>query len=70
MKALMKNTLLTLPLLAAALLAIGLAAPWALAHEGHGLPGPHHWHASDVAGFVVAAVAAVAAAALWWRGRK
>jgi hypothetical protein len=57
----MKNIVTTLPLL--------LAAQLALAHEGHGLPGPSHWHASDTWGFVVAAVA-VAAAALWWRGRK
>ncbi|MFM8692648.1 MAG: hypothetical protein ACKODC_09740 [Limnohabitans sp.] len=39
----------------------------AQAHEGHGLPGAH-WHATDVAGFIAAAVAA--AAFLWWRGRK
>jgi hypothetical protein len=24
-----------------------LASPWAAAHEGHGLPGPSHWHAGD-----------------------
>ena len=43
---------------------------WAVAaqaHQGHGLSGAH-WHATDVAGFVVAAVAA--GAYLWWRGRK
>jgi Co/Zn/Cd efflux system component len=43
---------------------------WAVAaqaHDGHGLQGAH-WHATDVAGFVVAVVAA--AAFLWWRGRK
>jgi hypothetical protein len=38
------------------------------AHEGHGLGGAH-WHASDAWGFVVGGVA-VAAAAIWWRGRK
>ncbi len=45
------------------------SAPFAaLAHEGHGLQGTH-WHASDAWGFVIGGVA-VAAAALWWRGRK
>jgi hypothetical protein len=39
----------------------------ALAHEGHGMEGPH-WHATDIWGFV--ALLAVAGAALWWRGRK
>jgi hypothetical protein len=46
------------------------ALSWALAaqaHEGHGLQGAH-WHATDVVGFVAAAVAV--AAVLWWRGRK
>ena len=38
----------------------------ALAHEGHGLAGPH-WHATDTWGFVVTAV--LAGAALWF-GRK
>ena len=53
---------LTLPLLALA------AVHSAHAHEGHGLPGSSHWHASDVLGFVL--IAAVAAAIVWWRGRK
>ena len=35
-----------------------------LAHDGHGLSGPH-WHASDLWGLV--ALGVVAAAALWWR---
>jgi hypothetical protein len=39
----------------------------ALAHEGRGLVGAH-WHATDVAGFVIAAVAV--AALVWWRGKK
>jgi hypothetical protein len=43
------------------------AAAAAQAHEGHGLPGAH-WHATDVAGFVIGAVAV--AALLWWRGKK
>ena len=42
--------------------------PWAVfAHDGHGL-GDTHWHATDVLGFV--AVALLAAAAVWWSGRK
>jgi hypothetical protein len=32
--------------------AIGTAA---LAHDGHGLGGSAHWHATDALGFVVAA---------------
>ncbi len=32
--------------------AIGTAA---LAHDGHGLGGSTHWHASDALGFVIAA---------------
>jgi uncharacterized membrane protein YdcZ (DUF606 family) len=44
----------------------GLACS-AYAHDGHGLGGTH-WHATDVLGFV--AVALVAAAAVWWSGRK
>ncbi|MEY5100427.1 MAG: hypothetical protein RJA36_3146 [Pseudomonadota bacterium] len=39
----------------------------ALAHEGHGLFGPH-WHATDVLGFIIAAAIGVAAVA--WFGRK
>jgi hypothetical protein len=57
----MKNSLTYVPLL--------LAAFTAHAHEGHGLASASHWHASDAWGFVVAA-AAVAVAALWWRGRS
>ena len=45
----------------------GLSAP-ALAHEGHGLPGAAHWHATDVLGFV--AVAALVAGVIWFKGRK
>ena len=40
----------------------------AAAHEGHGLPGAAHWHATDVLGFALAGVAAVAL--IWWAGRK
>ena len=34
-----------------------------LAHEGHGIEGASHYHASDVWGFVSIAVAA---AVVWW----
>ena len=39
-----------------------------LAHEGHGLPGFAHWHATDTLGWIAAAVAAGALA--WWLRRK
>jgi hypothetical protein len=39
----------------------------AQAHEGHGLPGASHWHASDTVGYVVL-VAVIAAA--WWSTRR
>ena len=35
----------------------------ATAHEGHGLPGTSHWHATDTWGFAL--VAALAALAIW-----
>ena len=38
----------------------------AQAHEGHGLPGPSHWHAGDVA----LLLAIVGAAGLWLARRK
>lgn len=44
-----------------------LAAAAAQAHEGHGQEGLH-WHAFDAWGWV--ALAAVAAAALWFARRK
>ncbi|TFZ06378.1 hypothetical protein EZ313_06970 [Ramlibacter henchirensis] len=45
-----------------------LAAPAALAHEGHGLAGSH-WHASDVFGLLV--VGGLAALIYWLsRGGK
>lgn len=40
----------------------------AWSHEGHGLPGIAHWHASDVLGFI--AIAGVVAAILWFKGGK
>jgi hypothetical protein len=48
--------------------AMALAAPLALAHEGHGLA-PPHWHATDALGFAVLGVI-MAAAALWASRRK
>ncbi len=45
-----------------------LATTLAQAHPGHGLPGPSHWHATDVLGYVL--LAAVAAGAAWWFRRK
>ncbi len=39
----------------------------ALAHEGHGIDGASHYHATDVWGFVIAlAIGAV----MWWMGRN
>jgi hypothetical protein len=48
--------------------AAALITPLAMAHEGHGLPGSSHWHATDVLGLVL--VVAAAAGALWWHRRK
>ena len=39
----------------------------AFAHDGHGLGGTHHWHATDALGFVVAA--ALVAVAVYF-GKK
>ena len=47
---------------------LALASFGAHAHEGHGLPGVAHWHASDTWGWL--AVAAIAAAAFAWGRRK
>jgi hypothetical protein len=57
----------TLTMLLAALLPALLAAP-AVAHEGHGLPGASHWHATDTFGLLL--VAALAVAAVAWSRRK
>ena len=40
----------------------------AQAHEGHGLSGSSHWHATDT--LLMIGAAAVAAAGLWWSRRK
>jgi hypothetical protein len=50
------------------ILAVASATLPAWAHEGHGMPGFAHWHASDVLGFV--AVAGVIAAFIWFKGGK
>ena len=49
------------------ILLLALVSVAARAHDGHG-PSGGHWHATDVAGFVIAAVGV--AALMWWRGRK
>jgi len=48
-----------------AVLVLTLALP-VMAHEGHGLDGPHS-HATDLIGF---AIALVFIAGFWWSGRK
>ncbi len=50
-----------------AILLSGALTHWgALAHEGHGIAGSAHWHATDTLGFIgVALVAAV----VWFIGR-
>ncbi len=47
-------------------LVLTLLAGTAAAHAGHGFGGPH-WHASDLFGPVLLAVAG---AATWWSRRK
>jgi hypothetical protein len=51
-------------------LPLSLAATSSWAHSGHGMPGESHWHAGDVAIFVVLGLAA--ALVIWWfaGGRK
>ena len=49
--------------------ASALLATEALAHEGHGMGAPSHWHITDAWGFV--ALAAAVGAAIWLsRGGK
>ena len=40
------------------LLCGALTHPGAFAHEGHGLEGGAHWHATDTLGFIALAVVA------------
>ncbi len=44
-----------------------IATALAQAHEGHGIEGASHYHATDVWGFV--AIAIVAAVVWWFTGR-
>jgi hypothetical protein len=46
---------------------LALLAAAAQAHDGHGLPGPSHWHATDTVGLLL--VLALAAGA-WWLSRR
>ncbi|MEY2677761.1 MAG: hypothetical protein RLZ00_453 [Pseudomonadota bacterium] len=46
---------------------ISLMPAWAIAHEGHGIEGASHYHATDVWGFV-AFVGVIAV--MWWMGRN
>ncbi len=45
---------------------ITLLPTLALAHEGHGMEGSAHWHATDTLGFVGVAVVAVL---VWFIGK-
>jgi hypothetical protein len=45
-----------------------LFAAQAGAHEGHGMPGASHWHASDIQGLLL--LAGVCCALLWLSRRK
>jgi len=44
-----------------AALALALGAASAQAHEGHGLPGASHWHATDTLGLLLVLALAVGA---------
>jgi LPXTG-motif cell wall-anchored protein len=49
------------------LAAAGLATA-AQAHEGHGMPGSHHWHTQDV--LMLLGLAAAVAGLAWYFRRK
>ena len=49
-------------------LAALLATPFLHAHEGHGLAGSAHWHATDSWGFLMLGLLAVLAR--WFHSRK
>ena len=53
----------------AALAGLAWAAQPALAHEGHGMEGVMHWHATDVWGFVILGVVMIGGL-MWLRGRR
>ena len=63
----MNNTSILLRSLTALATSFAAALP-AWAHDGHGLPGTSHWHASDTLGLLL--VAALAAGAVAWSRRK
>ncbi len=46
---------------------VSLMPAWAMAHEGHGIEGASHYHATDVWGFL-ALVGVIAV--IWWMGRN
>ncbi|MEY4435292.1 MAG: hypothetical protein RL175_247 [Pseudomonadota bacterium] len=46
---------------------VSLMPAWAMAHEGHGIEGASHYHATDVWGFL-ALVGVIAV--MWWMGRN
>ena len=46
---------------------VSLMPAWAMAHEGHGIEGASHYHATDVWGFF-ALVGVIAV--MWWMGRN
>ena len=51
-----------------AILLSGALTQWgAFAHEGHGLAGSAHWHATDTLGFVGLAIVAVA---VWFINKR
>ena len=49
------------------LTAAGFIPLAALAHEGHGLPGASHWHATDTLGLLLVVVLAAGA---WYLSRR
>ncbi len=53
----------------ATLAGLAWAARPAFAHEGHGMEGVTHWHATDVWGFVILGVVMIGAV-MWLRGRR
>ena len=48
------------------ILVVSLFPVLALAHEGHGIEGASHYHATDVWGFLAALAVVVV---MWWMGR-
>jgi hypothetical protein len=52
----------------APMLALSLAAAPAFAHDGHGMPGDSHWHASDTLGWALLIVVLVGGA--WFMNRR